>query len=625
MCGITGIVYKDKQRSVDESTIRRMADKIIHRGPDDYKTFIKGHVGFGFRRLSIIDLDLGAQPFVSPDGQIVLICNGEIYNYKELRAEMKSRGYQFRSNSDVEVLVPLYETYGTAFLQKLNGQFAIAIDDRKNDLLLLARDHFGICPLYYTEQDEALIFGSEIKAIFGNPAVNRQIDLNGLDQILTYPSNVSPTTIFNNILSVKPGHYCIYKDGQTRSHEYWDLDYPDLQDTLHATKDEAYYLEGIEALLKKSVGYRLNADVPVGFYLSGGLDSSLIGALMAHAAPSKKFQSFSASFGGSSDNKTINEQKYQQLMSNFLSTEHNDVAFSWADAEHKLKEVVYYAETPLKETYNLCSIALSEAARQKGIKVVLSGEGADELFGGYAGYKFDSLKSSALASEDLNELFDKEIRKTIWGDREFIYEKNEYDFKETKQYLYSPALNKSYDKFDCLKNPVINKQRIVGKHRFHQRSYADFRLRLSGHLIADHGDRMTLANSVEGRYPFLDIELVEFVKTIPPGMMLNNLNEKYLLKKVAHNFIPKDVICREKFGFVAPGSPALLKNNKEWVNDLLSYDRIKAQGFFNPDAIEQLKKLYLSDSFVFNPPYDIDLLIIVLTFNIMFDLFVANN
>lgn len=625
MCGITGIVYKDNKRPVDETIIQRMADKIVHRGPDDYKTSIKGHVGFGFRRLSIIDLEFGAQPFVSNDEQIVLICNGEIYNYKELRDEMKAKGYQFRTNSDIEVLVPLYEVYGPDFLSKLNGQFSIAIDDRRNDLVLLARDHFGICPLYYTEQDEALIFGSEIKAIFGNPAVNRRIALNGLDQIFTYPANISPVTIFDKIFSVKPGHYCIYKDGQVRSYEYWDLDYPDLQQTTDNNKKEDYYLEGIESLLRQSVSYRLNADVPVGFYLSGGLDSSLIGAFMSKVAPSKKFQSFSASFGNSSDNKAINEQKYQQLMSNFLNTEHNDIAFSWGDAENKFREVIYYAETPLKESYNLCSIALSDAARQKDIKVVLSGEGADELFGGYAGYKFDALRRDQNASDDLNELLDMEIRKAIWGDKEFIYEKNEYDFRETKQYIYSSALNKEYNKFDCLKEAAVDKKRMVGKHRFHQRSYADFRLRLSGHLIADHGDRMTLANSVEGRYPFLDVALINFVRTIPPEMMLNNFNEKYLLKKLAHNFIPEDIIKREKFGFVAPGSPALLKTNKDWVNDMLSYDRIKRQGFFNPDAIEQLKKLYVSDSFVFNPPYDIDLLIIVLTFNIMLDLFEVNN
>ncbi|HAP94187.1 MAG TPA: asparagine synthase (glutamine-hydrolyzing), partial [Chryseobacterium sp.] len=474
-------------------------------------------------------------------------------------------------------------------------------------------------------QNDALIFGSEIKAIFGHPSVNRQINLKGLDQILTYPSNVSPTTVFENIVSVPPGHYCIYKDGVTKSYEYWDLEYPDMQATVETNRDESYYVEGIEALLRKSISYRLNADVPVGFYLSGGLDSSLIGALMSHEAPSKKFQSFSASFGSSADNKVINEQKYQKLMSDFLNSDHNDIEFSWTDAERKLKEVVYFAETPLKETYNLCSIGLSEAAQQKGIKVVLSGEGADELFGGYAGYKFDAVKQNYNVGDDLNELFDEEIRRTIWGDKNFIYEKNEYEFRETKQFLYSSAVNKSYSEFDCLQNSVVNTQRIVGKDRFHQRSYADFRLRLSGHLIADHGDRMTMANSIEGRYPFLDIELVEFVKTIPPNMMLNNFNEKYLLKKVAQKYVPADIIWREKFGFVAPGSPALLKNNLEWVNDLLSYERIKAQGYFNPDSIEQLKKLYLSDSFVFNPPYDIDLLIIVLTFNIMHDLFVVNN
>jgi asparagine synthase (glutamine-hydrolysing) len=251
----------------------------------------------------------------------------------------------------------------------------------------------------------------------------------------------------------------------------------------------------------------------------------------------------------------------------------------------------------------------------------LSGEGSDELFGGYAGYKFDMQRNSSTVDKDLEYLMEDQVRKTLWGDENFIYEKNEYEFRSTKEALYSAKVNDRYSSFDCLKKPAVEHAKLKGRSLFHKRAYADFKLRLAGHLIADHGDRMTFANSVEGRYPFLDINLIEFARKVPTNLLLKDMVEKYVLKKVAFRYIPDEIIKREKFGFVAPGSPQLLKNCREWANDILSYDRIKRQGYFNPDTIERLKKIYGKEGFILNPPYDSDLLIVIITFNMFLDVF----
>lgn len=621
MCGITGLYSLEKERHFEKGPIvQRMADSIRHRGPDDSAIYLNGQAAFGFRRLSIVDLLHGNQPFYSPDKTVVLVCNGEIFNYKELRHDLEKKGHVFSTNCDVEVIIFLYLEHGTGFLNKINGQFAFALYDQKNELLFLARDQFGICPLYYSLLDNVFLFASEVKALLQYPGMSREIDLTGLDQLFTFPAPIAPVTFFKQIKSLPPGHYAIVRSAGVEIKEYWDLDYPPAELAYEQKKEESY-IDELEHLLKQSVKYRLMADVPVGFYLSGGLDSSVIGGMMHSLMDGRELNSFSICFGDSVENKDINESRYQQIMSRHIGSEHNEIEFNWNNLDTKLSDVIYYAESPLKETYNVCSIALSQRARSKNIKVVLSGEGSDELFGGYAGYKFDRQRSSRVIDKDLEYLLEDQVRKTIWGDEDFIYEKNEYEFKSTKEALYSGRVNDRYSTFDCLKKPAVNHSRMKGRSLFHQRAYADFKLRLAGHLIADHGDRMTFANSVEGRYPFLDINLIDFVRKVPASLLLNGMTEKYILKKVASRYVPEEITRREKFGFVAPGSPQLLKNCREWANDLLSYDQIKRQGYFNPDTIERLKKIYTKDGFILNPPYDSDLLIVILTFNMFLNVF----
>jgi asparagine synthase (glutamine-hydrolysing) len=616
MCGFTGYIDLHHDRPAEQETLAKMTGKLVHRGPDSDGYFLEGSLGLGFRRLSIIDLTSGDQPLYNEDHSVVLMCNGEIFNYRELTETLKQKGHVFRTASDVEVLLHLYEDEGINFLNKLNGQFAFVIYDRKQKLLFLARDHIGINPLYYTLVDGMFIFASEIKAVLEHPLARREVDLTGLDQVFSFPGLLSPRTAFKNIRSLNAGHYITVKDGDMRIREYWDLDYPRIGEVSYE-QPESYYVEALRDLFTKSVDYRLQADVPVGFYLSGGLDSSMIAAMINRVSPHTRRDSFSISF----NEKGISEAKYQNLMAKYVNSQHHDILFDWPEILDGLSQMIYHCECPVKETYNTCSMALSKAARDAGITVVLTGEGADELFAGYVGYRFDQFGLRDAQRNDLETMMEEELREKLWGNRDLFYEVDQYAFREVKQALYSSAVNEQFDDFECLSFSPVNKERLQDRHFIHQRSYLDFKLRLSDHLISDHGDRMALANSVEARYPFLDIDLVEFSRYIPPDLKLNGFTEKYILRKAAEGLLPPEIINREKFGFHAPGSPYLLQQNVEWVKDMLSYERIKRMGYFNPDAIERLKQRYSQSNFKLNLPFESDLLMIVLSFNIFQDIF----
>jgi asparagine synthase (glutamine-hydrolysing) len=312
-------------------------------------------------------------------------------------------------------------------------------------------------------------------------------------------------------------------------------------------------------------------------------------------------------------------------MSESVGSIHHEIPFNDADIASRLSDAVYHSECPLKETYNTASLALSRETKNNGVTVVLNGEGSDELFAGYVGYRFDKRRPASIKSHDLDTILGNEIRSKLWGDEDLFYEKDDYLFREVKQALYSSQLSDKFSEFDCVNFPVINKERLRGRHPLHKRSYLDFKLRLGHHLIADHGDRMTMANSIEARYPFLDIDLIEFCTQIPPDLKLKGFNEKYILKRAAESLIPQQIVEREKFGFVAPGSPSLLQQKIEWVEDLLSYDLIKRQGYFNPDTVDYLKRKYSKPGFQLNLTLEDDLLIVVLTIGLFLKLFEMPN
>ncbi|HEU4508045.1 MAG TPA: asparagine synthase (glutamine-hydrolyzing) [Pyrinomonadaceae bacterium] len=616
MCGFTGYIDFNHERPIDADTLVAMTNKLTHRGPDSSGYFIEDNLGLGFRRLSIIDLEAGDQPIFNEDKSVVLMCNGEIFNYLELRKGLIQQGHVFRTNSDVEVLLHLYEEDGVGFLNKLNGQFAFVIYDRKKKRLFVARDHFGINPLYYTVKNGVFIFASEIKAILEHPASTREVDLTGLDQIYSFPGLVSPRTMFRGIESLKGGNYLTVENGEIKTVEYWDLDYPKIGEVSYDQPEE-YYVDELKNHFTRSTEYRLQSDVPVGFYLSGGLDSSMIAAMINQVSPNRSRHSFSIGFG----DKTISEAKYQNMMARHVDSMHHEIMFDWPEISERLSNMIYHCECPVKETYNTCSMALSQAARNAGVKVILTGEGADELFAGYVGYRFDQFGIRNGKKHDLQTVLEGELREKLWGDKDLFYEIDQYSFRETKTALYSDDVNAQFPEFDCVNFGVVNKERLRDRHYIHQRSYLDFKLRLSDHLISDHGDRMALANSVEARYPFLDLNLIDFSRHIPPNLKLNNFTEKYILKRVADGLVPNEIINREKFGFIAPGSPYLIQQKIEWIEDVLSYDRIKRQGYFNPDVIERLKKQYGREGFKLNFPFESDLLIVVLTFGIFLDVF----
>jgi asparagine synthase (glutamine-hydrolysing) len=616
MCGICG--FFENGSKPEELIVRKMTAKLSHRGPDAVDYYIDKNVAFGFTRLSIIDLENGMQPISNEDGSIILICNGEIFNYVEIRNSLLLKGHRFKTKSDVEVILHLYEENGPNFVNLLNGQFAFVIYDSRKELLFCARDQVGIAPFFYTIVDKVFIFGSEIKAILEYPTVKKNVDLQGLDQIFTFPGLVSPRTLFKDIYSLENGHYLLVQQGSLKNIEYWDLKYPKVNE-INYLDDENYYIDTLDKLLTKAINYRLQADVPVGFYISGGLDSSIIAAKINKLSCNPQ-HSFSMDF----EDKNISESKYQRMMANYVGSSHHELCFHFSDIATRLTKAVYHSECALKETYNTASLALSEYVNNQKIKVVLTGEGADELFGGYVGYRFDKLRQQQLKQNSPVQLYENEVRKKLWGNETFFYEKDYASFKKTKQELYSENVCQTlndYEYFSCL----INKERIENVDIFHQRSYIDFKLRMSDHLLSDHGDRMAYANSVEARYPFLDPELIEFSRLIPPSLKLKDFTEKYILKKIAMPIVPQEIINRPKFAFVAPGSPDLIKQNIGFIHDILSREKIEKQGYFNPNTITNLKQKYHQSGFKLNLPFENDYLVTVITFGIFLEQFGMPN
>ncbi len=600
---------------MDSRLLARMTETLAHRGPDDATYHFQAGLAIGVRRLAIMDLAGGAQPIFSEDRSIVLACNGEIFNHRELRAELQCRGHRFRAEVDIEVLVHLYEELGIGFLDRLEGQFALALYDSRRRQLVLARDPAGIAPLFYVYRANTLLFASEIKALLQHPLVECRIDLTGLDQVVTLPGPVSPRTLFVGVRSLQPGHYLLVRDGDVVERAYWDLDYPLATDIDNGAPAD---IDDLNDRLCNSVGSRLLADVPVGLYLSGGLDSSLIAALARSIdgdGDTGRRHAFSIGF----ETQEIDERGPQSLVADHLGVEHHRHTFTSDDMEARLRQAVRHAEAPLKESYNTCSLILSGLVRANGIKVVLTGEGADELFGGYVRYRLNGECGDAGLS--LDEELERERREQLWGDADFFYERDYVAFDEVKAALYAPALADRLSDFACTGERLVDPSRLRGRHPMHKRSYVDFKLRLADHLLADHGDRVGYANSVETRYPFLDRLIIDWVRHTPPSRLVRNGLEKYPLRSVAGRYLPDAITKRRKFGFVAPSSAALLQQETEWVEDYLSSARIARAGYFNPAAVERLKTQYRQPGFTLITTFDTDLLMIVLTFEMLRDCF----
>lgn len=612
MCGIVGMFDLECQNRITGQMIEKMIDIISHRGPDGRNKYVDPSVGLGFARLSFVDLEGGMQPICNERSDLILICNGEIYNFKVLRRKLEDLGHVFRTKVDVEVILHLYEEYGVDAVNHLNGQFAFVIYDVNAKELFCARDHIGIAPFFYTVCDGFFLFASEIKSLLEYQKVPRKLNLHAVDQLLTFPGSLAPDTYFKDIYTLENGHYLKFGNSQEiKSIEYWDVRFP------HGIEDkgEEYYKEELLSILEEAVKLRLYADVPVGFYISGGLDSSIIASLISRNAQTL-YHSFSIDF----TDRSISESKYQRILQRSIKSIHHKKVFGEGDIVKYFKRVIYHAETPLRETYDTASMALSEMVRENGIKGVLTGEGADEFFSGYVGYKFDITRHKKQRLNLSNT--ERAVNERVFGDSEFFYERSLMDFEQIKRQLYSSELAASLDAFTAIGKSVIKPGMLSGLDLQQKRTYVDYKLRLPEHLLADHGDRMSFANSVEARYPFLDRNFIELSLRIPSKYKLNeNLNEKYILKQMAVGMIPNEIIDRTKFAFVAPGIPEILSLQDEYVSDMLSDSRIKEKGIFNADYVAHLKKLYAEPGFKLNLPFDTDYLIFVLTVNAFCDIF----
>lgn len=600
MCGICGIYNLHGKKKIEKETLEKMLYAIRHRGPDGSNTSIREQVGLGFNRLSFLDLDGGMQPLVNEEEDISMICNGEIFNYQELRSELQEKGHRFRTQTDVEVILHLYEEYGMEFPKKLNGQFAIALYDAREKQLILVRDQIGICPLFYTVADERVIFASEIKAILEYPGIERKLNLKAVDQLMNYPGVVSPNTFFKGIHSLEAGHMLLIREGQEiRNIEYWDLIYqPEEED-----KGEAYYVEKLRELLKKAISRRLIADVPIGFYVSGGLDSSIVACYIGKFLLNS-YYSFSAEIGSGD----LDESRFQKMVKECVQSTHYSTKVAEAEIWENLSKVIYHAESAVKESYDVAAYMLSGLVSQSPAKAVLTGQGSDEFFYGYVGYMVDMFRNMQKGNMSKEEC---EVNERLWGDPYFRFERNHPEIRKIHEKVYSADVRGEIDKFSAWSSSPINVKKVENLSTQKRRSYIDYKLRLSDHLLGEHGDRMFFSHSVEGRHPFLDAELLSFVTTIPDKYKLKGVNEKYILKKAGEGIVPEEILKRKKFPFQAPGMSAMIKKPSgiSWLED----DLIRKYGIFDVNYVNEMKRMYSQEDFQLMGAYEIDYLLIVMT------------
>lgn len=616
MCGIAGI-YQHGGLAVDaRERLDAMLAQIVHRGPDERGVFIGDKAALGCQRLAIIDIEGGHQPMRAADGQVVAVANAEIYNHQELRRTLGETGAAFCSRCDVEILPHLYLQQGLRLAERLNGQFAFAVYDRTRDRLVLGRDQTGIAPLFWAELPDGILFGSEVKALLAHPQIERRLDPAGLDQILTFPGLVSPRTMFAGIHALKPGHLLVVEDGRCRELRYWDYDFPRSAATAVTPEREAELIAALNTALMAAVRRRLVADVPVGVYVSGGLDSSLIAAVAHKIDPEQRRHSFSVTF----NRPEIDERAWQGRVVDALGCIHHQVEFGEDDVLAHLRDIVWAGETALKESYNACTLVLARLVQQQGMRVVLTGEGADELFGGYVGYRLDQTRREA-GGDDLERLLEEETRARLWGDPGLFYERDYHANAELTQALLSADLAARRPTFSALAAAPVDIDQLAGRSDFHKRSYLDLKLRLPDHLLADHSDRVAYAASVEARYPFLDPDVIALARQIPPALMMRGGEEKYPLKQLARAYLPGELIGRRKFSFVAQGSPSLLRAEQEWIMDLLAPDTIVRRGIFNPDTVARLRAQYQQPGFEISQTYEDDYLMIVLTTELLMEIF----
>lgn len=582
-----------------------MVNIIRHRGPDEFGVYFDDKCALGQARLSIIDLSTGSQPLSNEDGTIWITFNGEIFNYIELRPKLEKAGHRFRTRSDTEVIVHAYEEWGKDCVKHFNGQFGFAIYDKKNHALFAARDRLGIRPFFYTIHDGRFYFGSEIKSIFCEPSIPRRLDLKGLDEIFTWWTTAPPRTAFENIDELEAGNCLEIKNGKLKIGRYWSMDFPETFDRRRSIESWA---EELRELLIEAVRLRLRADVPVGAYLSGGLDSSATTALIKHFTDTP-VETFSIAF----QDKAYDESQFQDQMAQHLGTHHHRINCTYRDIADCFPDVIWHTERPILRTAPAPLYLLSGLVRRNNFKVILTGEGSDEIFGGYDIFKETLIRK--FWAKDPDSTWRPALLKRLYptlplsAARAKFYLETFYKagLADIDKYYFShiPRINTTV-KIKEFFTPEASSQigdydslSVFGRclpgnfqswHHLARAQYLEARSLLSGYLLSSQGDRVTAANSVEGRFPFLDHRVVEFGAKIPPWHKIFGLKEKFVLKKAMTKDLPREIIQRVKQPYMAPDSNSFFqKDSPEYIQEILSARALARTGVFNPDYVSRLK------------------------------------
>lgn len=604
MCGIIGILNLKNPAPIDIENLRRMTYALRHRGPDETGAYVDNWIGLAQSRLSIIDLSSGSQPIHNEDKSIWIVFNGEIFNYPEIRESLVKRGHNFYTTSDTEVILHLYEEKKEKCLDELNGQFAFAIWDSNKKELFAARDRVGILPLFYTIENDQLIFASEAKAIIEISKKQTSFDPIGLDQIFTFWTTLPGRTAFESINELTPGHFIKFSKGNNISvKRYWSLPYK--KELIQNDKSIPQFAGEISDLMKDSIRIRLRADVPVGSYLSGGLDSSGITAIVKN-----DFNNQLRTFGITFQEESFDESDFQKLMVKHLSTNHSEVHATNEDIGKYFSDIVYSGEKPIIRAAPVPLFLLSKKVREEGYKVVLTGEGADEIFGGYNIFRETKVRNfwsrdadSKFRPKLLKKLYpyifkDKRLAQTLQtffklgidepGNPFFSHIVRWNNNTKLKNFFSEDFRRQiaDYNGYEDLKNMLP--EDFGDWDYVYKAQYLEIVTFMSGYLLSSQGDRMAMANSVELRVPYLDHRIIEYMATVPSRFKIRGLNEKYLLKKVFKDLLPQEIVYRPKNPYRAPIRNSFLNNKSFDLHSVLSEKEINEAGIFNPSKVKLL-------------------------------------
>jgi len=603
MCGIAGIFNKNKNQIVEEKLLKNITDTLHHRGPDDEGYYFDKNLGFGHKRLSIIDLESGKQPISNEDKSVWIVFNGEIYNYIELRGELISLGHKFTTHTDTEVIVHLYEEYGAKLLSMLNGMFAFVIWDSKKNKILAARDHFGIKPFYYYHDNETFVFASEIKALLKHFKIKAKSEYNSdaIKEYIVMQLCLGDHTLFQNIQKLLPGNYLELSttNWKPKTKEYWTLDF--TVDTHHT---EDYYTDKLLLLLEDSIRLQLRSDVPVGAHLSGGLDSSLVVSLASNLL-GKPLKTFS---GGFKDSKDYDETEYAKIVAAASGANYFDVFPSPYDFIDSFSKIVYHMDEPVAGPGVFPQYFVSKLAAQN-VKVVLGGQGGDEIFGGYARYLVayleQCLKGAIFETQEEGKYvvtIDSIIPNLnlLQNYKPMLQQFFKTGLFEPMDRRYFKLINRAGDSV-IYNSDFINKndiENIFEKYQklfnepttlsyFNKMTHFDMKTLLPGLLQVE--DRTSMAFSLESRVPLLDYRIVELIASIPPTLKFKGGKTKHIFKRAIQNVIPKQILERkDKKGFPVPLTEWYKGPLKEFVYDHLLDKKIKERGIYNPDNIKIL-------------------------------------